>query len=91
MVRGGRHVGAERKMTFTRTAAPVAGLLAHLDCESLQDGQTPVRHGGGATALVTGGELVEGKNGKALRQKFQLRAKGTTGQRDMDRFFLLCE
>jgi hypothetical protein len=33
----------------------------------------------------------KGKNGKALRQKFQLRAKGTTGQRDMDRFFLICE
>ena len=48
-------------------AIPRAGLIAHLTCDSIQDGATEVLNGGGAAAIVEDGEIIEvGVRGKAL-------------------------
>jgi hypothetical protein len=50
-----------------RMAIPTNGLIAHLTCESIDDGKTPVLSGKGAVAIVEGGEVIEdGVRGKAL-------------------------
>ena len=49
------------------TAVPTAGLIAHLTCESIDNGNTLVLSGNGAVAIVEGGEVIEdGVRGKAL-------------------------
>ena len=62
----GEPVGAPRAVEFTLSTVPTAGLIAHLTCESIENGQTPVLHGKGAAAVVEGGQVIDGKNGKAL-------------------------
>ena len=48
-------------------AIPTNGLIAHLTCELIDDGKTPVFSGKGAVAIAEGGEVIEdGVRGKAL-------------------------
>jgi len=50
-----------------RMAIPTNGLIAHLTCELIDDGKTPVFSGKGAVAIAEGGEVIEdGVRGKAL-------------------------
>jgi hypothetical protein len=48
-------------------AIPTDGLVAHLTCESIDDGRVQVLNGKGAVAIVEGGEIIDhGVRGKAL-------------------------
>ena len=60
------NAGAAASANVSEHGEPLDGLIAYLECETLDDGLTEVAFGKGATAAVQSGVLEAGKRGSAI-------------------------